>query len=136
MKLEKLAMVALTGLMAIVAMRTVRGRALPRVRRRGRSRSRVGAWTFDHQFSVLPLGENLRVELTSPAVVHWTVDQWDTAHDTRTVAENGFHAVDLPTSALSSGTRIQFTFFWPEVNRWEGEDFEVRLEEGAVRYAT
>ncbi len=130
-------MIALAGLMAIVALRTVRaGRVAPRLRRRGRSRSRLGAWTFDHQFSVMPSGENLHVELTSPAVVHWTVDQWDTAQDTRTVPENGLHTAELPTSALSSGTRIQFTFFWPEVNRWEGEDFEVRAEEGAVRYAT
>jgi glucoamylase len=131
-------MVAFTGLMAVVAIRTVRGRrAVPRIRRRARrSRSRVGAWTFDHQFHAMPTGENLRVEVTSPAVVHWTIDQWDTAHDTRTAAENGLHAAELPTSALGSGTRIQFTFFWPDVNRWEGEDFEVRVEEGAVRYAT
>jgi glucoamylase len=84
----------------------------------------------------MPAGEKLRIELTSPAIVHWTVDQWDTAHDTRTIAENGLYVADLPTASLASGMRIQFTFFWPEVNRWEGEDFEVRVQEGAVRYAT
>ncbi len=85
---------------------------------------------------MLPAGQKLRIELTTPAVVHWTVDQWDTAHDTRTTPDNGVHVADLPTASLKNGTRIQFTFFWPEVNRWEGEDFELIVEEGAARYAT
>ncbi len=84
----------------------------------------------------MPPGENLRIELANPAVVHWTVDQWDTAHDTRTGPKNGIHAAELPTAELKPGTRVQFTFFWPEVNRWEGEDFELRVEEGAARHAT
>ncbi len=135
MKLRKVALIALSGAAAVVAVRGLR-QARPRVRWPRRRHSEAGVWTFDHRFPVLPAGEKLRIELTNPAVVHWTVDQWDTAHDTRTAPENGVHVAELPTASLKNGTRIQFTFFWPEVNRWEGEDFELIVEEGAVRYAT
>ncbi|MGE5570274.1 MAG: hypothetical protein ACM3S5_14655 [Rhodospirillales bacterium] len=137
MRLIKLALIALSGAAAIVALRGAR-EARSRVRwpRRQRQRPDAGAWTFDHRFAALQPGRNLRIELATPAIVHWTVDQWDTAHDTRTTPENGTHVAELPTASLKNGTRIQFTFFWPEVNRWEGEDFQVTVEEEAVRYAT
>ncbi len=93
-------------------------------------------WRFDTQSRVLPLGRILRVELTSPAVVHWTTDQWDSVHDTRTRRlESRAHIAELPTADLPAGTRIHFTFFWPEANRWEGEDFELKVDQ-ASQYAT
>jgi len=136
-RLIKLALMALSGVAVIAALRGVR-EARPRVRwpRRQGQRPGAGAWSFDHRFTALPAGRNLRVELATPAIVHWTVDQWDTAHDTRTAPENGIHVAELPTASLKSGTRIQFTFFWPEVNRWEGEDFEVTVEEEVARHAS
>ena len=90
------------------------------------------AWRFDRRYRVLPSGKTMRLELSSPAVVHWSVNQWDQAQDTRTIqVAPGLHSADLPTENLAPGARIQFTFYWPEVNRWEGEDFEVRIEEDA-----
>jgi len=50
----------------------------------------------------------------------------------------GVHAADLATEELTPGTRIHFTLYWPEVNRWEGEDFELVVEPasgGAARGA-
>ncbi len=88
-------------------------------------------WRFANRFPNLPPGKTLRLELTAPAIIRWTTDQWDTAHDTRTVAMNGVHIADLPTSELPAGTRVQFTFFWPDANRWEGEDFDLRVQESA-----
>jgi hypothetical protein len=132
-KPEKVALLTLSGIAAAVAVRELsQGRTKVRWPRRRHS----DAWTFDNRFPVLPVGRKLRIELTNPAVVHWTVDQWDTAHDTRTAPENGVHVADLPTASLKNGTHIQFTFFWPDVNRWEGEDFELLVQEGAARYAT
>jgi hypothetical protein len=87
------------------------------------------AWRFDHQFRTLPAGKVLRMEFESPAVVHWTVNQWDHVEDTRTTEiAPGVHVVDLATEKLKPGARVQFTFFWPGVNRWEGEDFELKIE--------
>jgi glucoamylase len=102
-------------------------------------RPQIATWRFDHQFRILPAGENLRVELTSPAIVHWTVNQWDDVEDTRTTEiEPDVHVADLPAKALRPGSRLQFTLYWPNVKRWEGQDFEVRVEpaeERAVRAA-
>ena len=33
---------------------------------------------------------------------------------------------DLPTEALPEGAQIKFTFYWPDANHWEGDDFMVR----------
>jgi glucoamylase len=99
-----------------------------------RDRSQVTTWTFDHQFRMLPAGMSLRIEVASPSIVHWTTNQWDKVHDTRTVeVDRGVHAVELPNGVLPLRTHVQFTFYWPGVNRWEGEDFEVLVEQATQR---
>ena len=35
--------------------------------------------------------------------------------------------VDLADVVASPGMCIRFTFFWPEGNRWEGQDYEVTV---------
>jgi glucoamylase len=42
----------------------------------------------------------------------------------------GEYVIDLATEALPVGTRIDFTFYWPEVDRWEQTDFGVLVEGG------
>ncbi len=87
------------------------------------------AWRFDHQFDSLPAGSTLRIELSSPALVHWTADQWDSVEDTHTrEVAPGAHIAELATEALPPGVRLHFTFYWPDVKRWEGEDFDIRIE--------
>ncbi len=97
-------------------------------------RSQVAVWRFDQRFRVLPAGKALRIELASPAIVHWTTNQWDKVQDTRTAdVGRDVHAAELETTELPPNTRIQFTFYWPKVNRWEGEDFELRIAESGER---
>jgi hypothetical protein len=36
--------------------------------------------------------------------------------------------VDLPTEMLITGREIVFTFFWKKVAKWEGRNYEVRVE--------
>ncbi len=99
-----------------------------------RDRSQVSGWRFDNRFRVLPAGRALRIETESPAIVHWTTTQWDHVQDTRTEGvDTDLYAVELPTGELPPGTRVQFTFYWPRANRWEGEDFEVRVGEATQR---
>ncbi len=88
-------------------------------------------WRFDNRFSVLPSGKVLRFEVPVPAIVRWTTDNWDTVHDTRTLPLQSMWVADVPTASLDSGARVQFTFYWPEVGRWEGQDFEVLTQAGA-----
>lgn len=86
-------------------------------------------WRFNHKIRRLAAGSTLRVEASAPAVVHWTADGWQTITDTATQDRGwGVHAADLPTSQLGGGAAIQFTLYWPEGDRWEGEDFLVAVE--------
>ena len=61
-----------------------------------------------------------------PAIVHWSSDNWATAHDSQT-AENAFgiHLADLLDASLPKGSTLIFTFFWPATGDWENVDFSV-----------
>ena len=69
----------------------------------------------------------LRVETLAKAVVHWSMDGWRTVRGTHDTTL-GVHLADLPTTRLRRGDRLDFTFYWPEVDRWEGTDFLVCVE--------
>ncbi len=85
-------------------------------------------WSFGDKRRAIGAGKILRLELLAPAVVHWSADGWKTVTDTRTLENGmGLHICDLPTEGLPSSAEILFTFFWPEANRWEGEDFGVKV---------
>ena len=76
----------------------------------------------------MPAGAGLRVETLADAVVHWSLDHWQTVHDA--VARDttlGVHVTDLETKYLVSGDRVDFTFYWPAEDRWEGVDFVVEV---------
>jgi glucoamylase len=90
-------------------------------------------WRFDQKCRVLPAGKVLRVEVLAPAVVHWSTDGWQTAHDTPTHDTGlGVHLVDLPTEKLSAKAAADFTFYWSEAGRWEGQNFRATVEERTV----
>jgi glucoamylase len=88
-------------------------------------------WRFNHKLRSLPAGKILRIETLSPSVIHWSADDWKTFQDvtTRNVGL-GIYIADLATEALPEGRHIQFTFFWPDASRWEGNDFVVRIATG------
>jgi glucoamylase len=88
--------------------------------------SRHIIWRFNNKVRVMPRGRTLRIETLAPAVVHWSVDGWRTVHDAPTRDTTvGVHVADLSTLDLRAGDRVDLTFYWSEVNRWEGTDFVV-----------
>jgi len=77
----------------------------------------------------MPAGATLRIETLAPAVVHWGVDCWHSVRDTATRDTTlGVHVVDLPTTRLQPGATLEFTFYWPEVDHWEGVDFGISVQ--------
>jgi glucoamylase len=89
----------------------------------------IFGWRFNNKTRSVPRNKTLRIVMLSPAVVHWSIDNWRTAHDTNTRDTGlGIHVLDLPTASLLSGGEAVFTFFWPQENRWEGTDFRVKVE--------
>ena len=90
--------------------------------------SRDGLWCFDDQIPLVSAGQPFRVETRVPALVHWSVDEWHTVHDAATRDTRlEVYRTELPTSDLPVGATIRFTFFWPDANRWEGNDFAVEV---------
>ncbi|MCG3202108.1 MAG: Glucoamylase [Gammaproteobacteria bacterium] len=86
-------------------------------------------WRFNHKRRSLAAGRVLRIETLAEATVHWSDDNWRTAHDSTTRDTGlGVHVVDLPSDRLQPGATVKFTFFWHEAGRWEGTDFGVIVE--------
>jgi glucoamylase len=91
-----------------------------------RTASRHTFWRFNHKSRTMRRGRTLRLETMVPSIAHWTADGWHTAQDTPARdTELGEYVIDLPTDALPAGTRIDFTFYWPAVDRWEDVDFRI-----------
>ncbi len=85
-------------------------------------------WRFNHKIRTIPCGKILRIETMANAIIHWSDDDWKTVHDIKNSRQIlGIYFFDLPTESLSEGRQIKFTFYWPEVNRWEGIDFEIHI---------
>jgi glucoamylase len=94
-----------------------------------RTMSGLVIWRSNNKLRTLSAGLTLRIETFAPALVHWGVDGWQAPHDTHTRDTTvGVHLVDLPTAALHAGSRVTFTFYWPQEHRWEGMDFSVDIE--------
>jgi glucoamylase len=90
-------------------------------------------WRFNHKCLKMPPGKTLRIELRAPAVVHWSSDGWRQARDLPTRDTGlGLHVADLPCGKLAGGIRIEFTFYWPQAERWEGRDFSVQISPAAA----
>ena len=86
-------------------------------------------WRFNNKPRTLPCGKRLRLLLLEPALVHWSFDGWQTAHDSDSQQSGwNLHHLDLPTDTLAAGLQIVFTFFWKNSARWEGKDYQVTVE--------
>ncbi len=89
-------------------------------------------WRFNHKCQAMPTGKTLRVEVSAPAVVHWSTDGWHSAQYTETRDTGlGIYVADLFTDTLPVGTTLRFTFYWPQEDHWEGMDFVVQIAKRA-----
>ena len=90
-------------------------------------------WRFNHRCRTMAAGNTLRVEVLTPAIIHWSSDEWRTVHDASTRDTGlGLHFVDLPTDSLPSGSVVLFTFYWLKAKRWEDKDFSVNIHRGNI----
>jgi len=90
--------------------------------------SNRNSWRFNDQLRTLQRSSVLRVETLAPAVVHWTADGWQSTRQTPTIDTSlDCHVADLDTERLTEGDQLELTFFWPEVQRWEGTNFAVSI---------
>jgi glucoamylase len=85
-------------------------------------------WRFSAKRRTLASGKILRIEVLAPARVHWSSNDWQSTTDSASRDTGlGLHVVDLATDRLQPGATVRFTFWWPDAQRWEGNDFAVGL---------
>jgi len=90
--------------------------------------SNITSWRFNNKARMMPVGHLLRIEVLAPARIHWSIDAWQTVHDSATTATGlGVDYADIPTQDMTAGGHIRFTFYWTQANQWEGCDFDVRV---------
>ncbi|MEO6761597.1 MAG: glucan 1,4-alpha-glucosidase [Candidatus Saccharimonadales bacterium] len=86
------------------------------------------AWRFNHKIRHIPVGKSLRIEVLASATVHWTNDNWQTVHDTKTIDTTlGMHILDIPSNELKADGQLKFTFYWHHADSWEGQDFIIAI---------
>ncbi|MDB5411161.1 MAG: Glucan 1,4-alpha-glucosidase [Rhodospirillales bacterium] len=99
-------------------------------------RARVVLWCPNNKRHSVERGKILRIVLTSPAIVHWSVDGWRTIRDTRTHDVGlGVHFADIAAADLATTSAIDFTLKWLDGDRWEGTDHRVTVD-GVAAVAT
>ena len=87
------------------------------------------SWRFNNKVRTMRVSRILRIETLAAAIVHWSVDDWRTVHHSPTRDTTlGVHVADLHTMDLCPGDHLNLTFYWPDVDRWEGVDFLVCVE--------
>lgn len=88
----------------------------------------VEIWQFLRPTAKVRAGRRLRVVAEQDFQLTWTADSWATTHhfNSRPVDSAG-HYADIPTDPAQTG-QIDWTFFWPGDQRWEGRNFSAQLE--------
>jgi glucoamylase len=95
---------------------------------RERRVARVRPWRPDWRTPAIPAGRALRLDLSEPAVVHWSMNDWQTRHDTQTCDTGlGIHTAEIPTEGCVPGRIIVFTWMNLASGEWIGQDYTVTI---------
>ncbi len=102
----------------------------------GAGRKDLDVWKPSRQVQHVAFGHTLRIQAPHPFLLHWSLDDWQQAHDANSDSTGlGIHYVDLPISFADRGP-IRFTFYWPMSQHWEGQDYQVEIYQGEHRHLT
>jgi glucoamylase len=97
-----------------------------RYQRSAGRRSNLEVWSFQRRIRFAPAGTRIRIIAGAGFMLHWTSDEWTNSTDARSVSTGlGIHYVDIIADRAKG--RLKFTFFWPDTDRWEGQDFQIEL---------
>ncbi|MCB1949620.1 glycoside hydrolase family 15 protein [Nitrosomonas sp.] len=87
-------------------------------------------WGPQYRPRQIRTGNLLTIALKAPALVHWGINSWQELQDTDTRNTGlDIYLADLPVSHLKAGDSIQFTFFWLDQEKWDGNEYEVQITE-------
>jgi glucoamylase len=85
-------------------------------------------WRLELQFDALPGERDLLIDLPRPFVVHLGFDGWRQIDDRKSQPlAFGRHGVRLAAGELALCRMVDFTLYYPDERRWEGQDHHVRI---------
>ncbi len=85
-------------------------------------------WKPNRRVRTLSRGTRLRVQAPEPFILHWTTTEWEQTSDTKsTTTSLGIDYVDIPL-VEDDKAFVDFTFYWPRRDRWEGQNFRVTIQ--------
>jgi glucoamylase len=94
---------------------------------KGKRNSAVEVWTFARQIHSMKAGKYLRLQADQDFQVIWSGDQWKTnRHANSHAVGSAGHFADIAGDDHSNS--LEWTFYWPGQQRWEGRNFSVTLE--------
>lgn len=92
------------------------------------TRSTLAIWRVNQKRRTIPVGVRLRIDLTAPATIHWSCDNWQSTSETPTRSTGlGTFVADLATATQGPGAAIVFTIYWIDDQRWEGRNYQVSI---------
>jgi glucoamylase len=96
-----------------------------------RPEARRWHWRKTSPFSCVPPGRHLQIEAPEPFVLHYSRDGWrQTLDQASRETCFGMHAVMLAVEDLAEFDALDFTFYYPLCESWEGHDFVVACAQG------
>jgi len=101
---------------------------IPEVAARYRVRrdvARLEVWKHSRQPRAVAPGDTLRIQAVEPFRLHWSLDEWQTVHETPSASTSlGMDYADIAIP-LQQTAPVRFTFLWTGAQRWEGRDYAV-----------
>ncbi len=92
---------------------------------------KIEVWKMNRQVRNIDAGVLLRIQASSAFQLRWSLDNWQSSTDSTSIATSlGIQYVDVQTS-LTQNSPVQFTFFWPQDNEWQGTNFVVAVKPAA-----
>jgi glucoamylase len=94
-----------------------------------RGRQDLEVWKPTRQVREATAGQVLRIQAPGSFRLHWTNDGWVSASDTPSTPTGlGIEFADIAIHGNQSAP-VEFTFFWTGSNRWEGHNYQVRVNQ-------
>lgn len=87
-------------------------------------------WHPHRRILTIAAGQALRLFVPDPARVHWGKDGWQDVEDAETEDWGFGHVAIIPAAKLQGAAQIDFTFYWPARDAWQGEDFQMTITQG------
>ena len=93
-----------------------------------RKPSMLEIWGFAYPLQTMEPGKTLRILAEAPFCLHYSLNDWQTTQDITSIQTAlGICYIDVPMTQEQTSA-LHFTFFWPDVARWENQDFVVTVQ--------